>query len=254
VVGLKIVTAADRPDLIPEIRRLGASPWPDFLDHDDVVNEYWRFLYELVPDYQFALLEQEGGDVIAMGNSVPIVWDGHRRTLPAGGIDAVLAQGIGSARSGTVPTAASALMIVVRPDRLRQGLSATCIRAMAQVVWGHGLGDLVAPVRPTDKHRYPLIPMERYARWRRADGSLYDPWLRVHERVGGEPVGIAPAAMTVRGSVRDWERWTGMALPESGTYIVPGGLVPVEVDTDRDEGLYIEPGFWMHHRCRPDQA
>jgi hypothetical protein len=61
VVGLEIVTAADRPDLIPEIRRLGASPWPDFLNHDEVVNEYWRFLYELVPDYQFALLEQEGG-------------------------------------------------------------------------------------------------------------------------------------------------------------------------------------------------
>lgn len=248
VEGLKIVTAADRPDLIPELLALGAAAWPAFLDHDAVVNEYWRFLYELVPGYQFGLIDQVDGTV-AMGNSVPIVWDGDRRSLPAGGIDAVLADGITSARLGVSPTAASALMIVVRPDRLGRGLSTLCIRAMAELAQRHGLEALVAPVRPTQKHRYPLIPMERYARWRRPDGALFDPWLRVHERVGGEPICVAPAAMTVRGRVGDWEAWTGMHLPQTGSYVVPGALVPVEIDVERDDGLYIEPAFWMLHRC-----
>jgi GNAT superfamily N-acetyltransferase len=242
------VTAADRPDVIPELQRLGASAWPTFLDHDPIVNAYWQFLYELVPDYQFGLVD-EADSVIAVGNSIPIVWDGDERNLPAGGIDAVLSEGIEDARRGVAPTAASALMIVIRPDRLGQGLSATCIRAMAELSRRHGLETLAAPVRPTNKHRYPLIPMQRYARWRRADGALFDPWLRVHERVGGRPVGVASAAMTVRGSVGEWETWTEMTMPQTGSYVVPGALVPVEIDVERDEGLYIEPAFWMLHRC-----
>jgi hypothetical protein len=152
-------------------------------------------------------------------------------------------------RAGAKPTAVSALMIVVDPDRRGAGLSAACIKAMAGVVAAHGLSDLVAPVRATEKHRYPLIAMENYAGWRRPDGTLFDPWLRVHEAVGGQSVGPAPAAMTVRGSVADWERWTGLAFPQTGSYVVPGALCPVEIDAERDQGLYVEPAFWMHHRC-----
>jgi hypothetical protein len=85
---------------------------------------------------------------------------------------------------------------------------------MTEVVRRHGLADLVAPVRPTLKHRYPLIPMERYIKWRRSDGRPFDPWIRVHERVGGEIVGPASAAMRVTGTVADWERWTEMTRGE----------------------------------------
>lgn len=72
--------------------------------------------------------------MVAIGNSVPIAWDGELSSLPAGGIDAVLASGIEGARRGAAPTAASALMIVVRPDRLGRGVSAACVRAMARLV------------------------------------------------------------------------------------------------------------------------
>ena len=51
-----------------------------------------------------------------------------------------------------------------------------------------GLDCLIAPVRPTLKDRYPLTPIESYARWRRDDGSAFDPWIRVHERFGGRYV------------------------------------------------------------------
>ena len=57
-----------------------------------------------------------------------------------------------------------------------------------------GLESVIAPVRPTLKERYPLIPIERTSTWRRADGSHFDPWLRVHERVGGEIVRAGAAA------------------------------------------------------------
>jgi hypothetical protein len=53
--------------------------------------------------------------------------------------------------------------------------------------------------------------------------------------------------MTVEGSVAEWESWTDMAFPESGTYVLPGALVPIEIDRDRDRGTYVEPNVWMLH-------
>ena len=67
----------------------------------------------------------------------------------------------------------------------------------------HDMHSLVAPVRPTLKSLYPLTPIERYARWKRADGSPFDPWLRVHWRLGAEQLRIAPKAATITGAVAD---------------------------------------------------
>jgi hypothetical protein len=71
----------------------------------------------------------------------------------------------------------------------------------------------------------------------------------VHERSGARALAVARASMRVTGSVADWERWTGMVFPETGSYVVPGALVPVEIDRDRDEGVYLEPNLWMEHSC-----
>jgi hypothetical protein len=54
--------------------------------------------------------------------------------------------------------------------------------------------------------------------------------------------------MRVPGTVAQWEEWSGMAFPESGTYVVPDALVPVEIDREADLGVYVEPNVWMHHR------
>jgi hypothetical protein len=102
-------------------------------------------------------------------------------------------------------------------------------------------------VRPTWKHRYPLTSIDRYIEWRRADGELLDPWLRAHERMGAEILAVAPESMTIPGTIASWEEWTGMAFPDSGDYVVPGALVPVSVDRERDLGLYVEPNVWMRH-------
>jgi GNAT superfamily N-acetyltransferase len=227
---------------------LGASPWPEFLNHDAVVEALWGLLYELAPDYQFALLDEPAGSLAAIGSCLPIRWDGDPDALPDGGVDAVLEDGMTCLREGATASAASALMIVVSPEWLGRGISGDVIRAMRDVIGRHGLTELVAPVRPTAKQRYPLIPIERYIGWRREDGLPFDPWIRVHERVGGEIVRPAATAMRVTGKVAEWESWTGMALPETGSYVVPDGLVPIEIDHERDIGDYREPGCWVRHR------
>jgi hypothetical protein len=102
-------------------------------------------------------------------------------------------------------------------------------------------------VRPTLKHRYPLTPIERYMEWRRDDGLLFDPWLRAHERAGAEIVGPAPDSLVSEGTVAELEEWCGLAFPESGSYVVEGALVPVEIDREQDRGRYREPNVWMRH-------
>jgi hypothetical protein len=110
---------------------------------------------------------------------------------------------------------------------------------------------LVAPVRPTLKSLYPLIPIERYVRWTRDDGSPFDPWLRVHWRLGAEYLKTAPEATTITGTVAEWEEWTGMSFPESGEYVVPSALQPITIDRKQDVGTYSDPNFWMRHLVTP---
>ena len=53
--------------------------------------------------------------------------------------------------------------------------------------------------------------------------------------------------MTIRGTRAEWEKWTGLVFPQSGQYVVPGALIPITMDIEKDEGNYIEPNVWMQH-------
>ena len=55
-------------------------------------------------------------------------------------------------------------------------------------------------------------------------------------------------SMEVRGSLREWTKWTGMDFLGDGGYVLPGALVPVVVDGGSNEGSYVEPEIWVLHR------
>jgi hypothetical protein len=105
----------------------------------------------------------------------------------------------------------------------------------------------VAPVRPSSKDRYPLAPIESYVTWRREDGELLDPWMRVHERLGARIATTMPQSLRITGTVEEWTSWTGLAFPVSGSYVFPAGLAPVDIDVEADIGAYWEPNVWMIH-------
>jgi hypothetical protein len=110
----------------------------------------------------------------------------------------------------------------------------------------HRLAPLVAPVRPSWKDRYPIIPIERYAEWRTPVGLPFDPWMRVHARLGGAVVRPEPRSMEITQPVDDWEAWIGMSLPDDGEYVFPSGLAPLSVAGG--VGQYWEPNVWMLHK------
>jgi GNAT superfamily N-acetyltransferase len=216
--------------------------------HDSVLERLFDRVIGEYAEFQFYVWDDEREEVVGGGNAIPATWDGRAETLPDGGVDAVVEARF--ADEAPTPNVLCALQILIAPECRGQGLSSRMIQRMAEIGRAHGLDTLIAPVRPNLKHSYPLTPIESYIEWRRDDGELLDPWLRTHERLGAEIAKVAPESMRVPGTVAQWEEWTELAFPESGAYVVPGALVPVEIDRERDEGLYVEPNVWMAHPPR----
>jgi hypothetical protein len=159
------------------------------------------------------------------------------------GIDGAIARGFDERGANVL----CALVIMVPGAVQGRGASRSALEGMIAIARQHRFEALIAPVRPNWKERYPLTPIERYASWRRKDGLLFDPWMRVHERLGAEILKPEPRSLRISGTVAEWEEWTELPFPESGDYVFPGGLAPVTIDREQDVGRYWEPNVWMRH-------
>jgi hypothetical protein len=213
--------------------------------HSAVANRNWDLLFEIWPDHQIVLLDADDR-ILAAHNSAPLAWDGTDAGLPDGWEDQ-FEWSVAQRGDGIEPTTLGALQIVVGIDRQGSGLAGTMLAAMRANARAQGLRAVIACVRPTWKPRYPLTPIDRYATWTRDDGLPFDPWIRLHVRLGGRLVRPSPRSMTITGTVAEWESWTGMAFPESGDYVVPGACEPVRVDRQAGLGTYHDSNVWIVH-------
>ena len=244
---IDVYTLDQKSALHTQIDRLSEVAWPTFLLHGDI--HHWHLLFTTYTQFQLLLCEP-ANNLIAIGHTVPIYWDGNPFGLPET-IEEIILRADRARRSGQIPNTLCALAAVVDLDHQGQGLSRRVIEEMVNLAHRHGCSSLIAPVRPIWKSRYPLISMERYCAWRRDDGAPYDPWLRVHWRMGAQSLGVTPNTLTVEGTIVEWQSWTSMYFPESGQYIVPGALQPVMIDCENDRGRYEDPNFWMLHKIDP---
>jgi GNAT superfamily N-acetyltransferase len=243
--GTRLVSLAERPDLRHPLGDHNVAVWPAFMLESAISNDLWHHLADDFPAFQLALVDAEDR-VLAGQNAAPLPWDGTDAGLPAGWEDQ-FTRSVAALAADEAPTALGALQIVVGSERQGTGLAGLMLDAMRANARIHGLRAVIACVRPTWKPRYPLTPIDRYARWRREDGQPFDPWIRLHVRAGGRISHPSPRSMTISASVGDWERWTGMAFPESGDYVVPGACEPVRIDRERDAGVYHDPNVWIVH-------
>jgi GNAT superfamily N-acetyltransferase len=237
---MRLVRYADRPDLRAiRFETLVRHTFPEYMSHNEPGGRYWGRLYEEHPDFQLALVD--GDELVAELHSVPTPWDGSTEDLPSGW-DEAFTRAFESDREADV---LCALAISVRPDQQGRQLSSRMLDGMRRAAAEQGLRELIAPVRPTKKAEYPLVPIERYVEWRREDGSHFDPWIRLHERVGGTILAAAPQSMVIEAPAADWEQWCGMRFPQDGDYVVPGMLAPLVVRGG--VGRHVEPNVWLRH-------
>ena len=243
--GHRLVRIADEPALWGPADEMCGASWPEFMIHDPVANRYWDRLRDDWPAFQLVLADG-AGEVAAASQAAPLQWDGTDDGLPEGW-DAQFERSVADLEAERRPNALGAIQICVAKGRRGQGLSGLMVEAMRQTAVEAGFDALIACVRPTEMSRYPLLPIDAYAAWRRDDGLPFDPWLRVHARAGARIVRGSPRSMTISASVGEWQEWTGLTFPVSGPYIVEGALSPIEIDLATDRGVYYDANVWMVH-------
>ncbi|MEV7599252.1 N-acetyltransferase [Kitasatospora sp. NPDC089797] len=248
---LTVTTLAERPELVGALWDMPDS-WPDFLLQDPLNSACLGRVPEVFGDHVLvATDDDEHGAVVGRAFSVPfrLADPKHDGELPARGWDAMLLRAFADHGHGEAPDTVGALEVSVRPDRQGHGLSGLLLAALRENARGRGFAELVAPVRPVLKHLEPWTPMSEYAvRTRAEDGLPSDPWLRVHVRAGAVVEKVAPASMTVSGSLAEWRAWTGLPFERSGEVVVPGALTPVRCDREQGVAVYVEPNVWVRHR------
>jgi GNAT superfamily N-acetyltransferase len=244
----QLIKPNDLDDYRDRAGEISEVSWPKFMLHDPIANENWHELFDRFMDYQFALLDTETDRMAAMGNSLPFYWEADISDLPEGGWDWVFLRAVEDHKNGVMPNIQSAIQIAIHPDYQSQGLSTRMVQAMRAIGQSRGFKYLVAPVRPNQKSKYPLISIDDYIKWTNDEGLPFDAWLRVHARVGARIIKPCHEAMNIRGTRVEWQAWTGMKFPQSGKYVFPGALNPVEVNLEKDEGIYVEPNVWLAHK------
>ena len=99
---------------------------------------------------------------LRVGNAMPLVWDGTDDGLPEGWREQVL-RSVADTDAGSAMNTLGAMQIAMRGDLRGAGLSGTMVGAMRAAARAAGYRAVIACVRPTEKDRYPLVPIERYA-------------------------------------------------------------------------------------------
>jgi len=230
-------------------QELGAGTWPEFMQHDKIVEQYWPDLYDSFLHLQFALFDQ--GILVGIGNSVCLNWSKPISELPDAGLDWAMEKANRDHREGLKSNLQIGVQILINPNYQSKGISYKMLGVMKEIARENGIRKIALPVRPTLKSDYPSMAIEDYLVRKNKDGLPLDPWIRVHVRDGGKVIKACSQSMTIEGSVSDWEKWTGKTFPDSGEYVVDKALVPIQIDIKQDRGLYIEPNIWIVHEVAP---
>ena len=233
--------ARDWPD--EQLEPLFADAFPPFITADPVAAVYIGRVREFFGEFDIMLVD-DADRPAATGWGVPIRWTGELTDLPSGYTDTTR-RAVELHERGEQPDTFVICGGIVSSELARRGVAAELIVALRELT---ALPRVIAPVRPTLKPKYPLTPIETFARWQREDGLPLDPWLRTHVRAGGSIIGTAPHSQVMTASVSDWQNWTGLSLPSTGHYVIPDGLSTLYVDRERDFGTYSEGNVWVRHR------
>lgn len=196
------------------------------------------------------VVAEREGRIVASADGCRMHWDGDPAGLPGGGWMEVLERAPDALADGA--PWGCALGTSILPEAQGHALSGRMLIGLVERARAAGLRGLLAPARPTARARMPELPIADYAGVRLADGRHFDPWLRVHERIGGTIIGTCSPSMRVSAPHADWERWLGEPLPERGRLLIGGAIGYLELRGG--VGTLTEDSVWVLHRNGPAPA
>jgi hypothetical protein len=196
------------------------------------------------------VVAEREGRIVASADGCRMHWDGAPAGLPRGGWMEVLGQAPAALAEGA--PWGCALGTSILPEAQGHALSGRMLVALVAQARIAGLRGLLAPARPTARARMPELSIDDYAAVRLPDGRHFDPWLRVHERIGGTIIATCSPSMRVSAPIGDWERWLGEALPATGRLLIRGAIGYLEIR--EGVGTLTEDSVWVLHQTAPAPA
>ncbi|RZI56428.1 MAG: GNAT family N-acetyltransferase [Zymomonas sp.] len=245
VDNLVVRSRASSPGLTEAAIRLEDVIWEPFgfLSHTRAHREFYADILEDHADLQLCLVDETGDEPVALANCVPFHYAGDLQDLPQEGWDWLVETG--SRPSDDPVNVLGALAVSVPTEHRGKGYAQRMIRELKAMAIARGYDALVVPVRPSIKWQHPHVPMTDYAAWTNDKGEVFDPWLRSHVAQGARIIGACERSMVVEEHVSFWEAWIGHRFDASASYVLKGALAPIEVDLERQTGLYQEPNVWV---------
>jgi GNAT superfamily N-acetyltransferase len=215
-------------------KQLDALTWPTFLLKDIQQAGSWSYVYDDFLAYQFAYFD--GNNLVGIGNAMGLQFDNDFDKLPEKGLDWAAEKSKSDKAAGLQPNLMVAIQIMLHPDYKNKGLSYMMVNTMKGIANANGLSNIALPVRPNMKSQHPLISIDEYITLKSDDGLPYDPWIRVHTKLGAKLIHPCHQSMYVSGTVQEWSEWTGLTFDQSGKFVVEGALMPVNIDIDKNIG------------------
>lgn len=193
------------------------------------------------------LLALDGNQIVGTIDACPVRWDEDPRSLQ-GWTEMVRASdrfSLDFEPSGESGLWAGAIGTSIDPSYTQGGLSRRMLEMMRDLALQSGYRGMIAPVRPIFRTRAPHFSIEEYAQLRLPDGRHFDPWVRVHEGLGGKIIGVRENSASFRGTHEQWQEWTGTKLPLTGEIIIPGAADVLRLRNGYGE--VREPSIWISH-------
>lgn len=194
------------------------------------------------PDLHLVAISDRGL-MIGTIDGCKIPWSGRVEDLPEGGWSGIAKLGA-ERRDGS--NFACAIGASVTGSARSSGLAVELLSALLERARELELDGLLAPVLPSYRWMtVTTLSLSDYAELRLPDGRHFDPWVRSHERIGGEVIGVCEDSAKFVSPRADWERWFQMRLPDDGEIILPKtGLLRLR----SGRGELRQESLWIHHR------
>lgn len=244
---MQCIQLSQRPEWKEKFLQVIQNGWRRFWVEDPIAKPLWNPLLEHFTSFHFALVEDQTERIMAVGLTVPMAWNGENEELLSHGWHWVLQQSLDDWKQGRTGKTLSAINAVVSSEFRGQNLAEKVVLEMKKIAAEHGFSRFIAPLRPSQKERYPLMPVEQYQNWKRSDGLPFDSWLRVQVRFGAKIIGASPRSIVIQAPLEAWSQWTELEIPFSGKYIIPGAAVPLDADVEKGIGTLVSPSIWIVH-------
>ena len=222
---IEILPFLDSKVTAAEFLEVSVKVWPVAWFKGRITEKFWDSMIEKNVDLRFVcIVDNRLAATFILARvertSAPFV------NLPDQGWEWVLETSVSDASSDS--KIVSAISMNILPEYRGNHLSSKILFFGKNYLKAKGMKYLIAPVRPSLKSKYPLIPMGEYITWKLPSGSgIFDSWLRVHIQAGASIINICHRSMVITGGSREWLEWTGVEAIGPGNYLIPEGLVPV---------------------------